>query len=171
MGWQAHLKSSAALGFAFLAFAKFLKEAKQHEPLLFREDEGGLFHGGRMFPKGRGDQPAALRCEFDQTHAPVVSIPPFHKGLPLQPIDRDTDRSGREPYFGADGIDGQRSLVEEHLEYTEIRIAQARPAQVQALFRVSGPGPKRLREYQPDVNPGCVLHSSASLPHLNASTY
>src|SRR6266478_7370594 len=92
--------------------------------------------------------------EFDQAHAAVVGILPFDKRCLLQPIDRDADRSRREPYFGTDRIDRQWSLVEQRFEHTEIRVAEACPAQVQALLRVSRQGAKRLPEHQPDMNPG-----------------
>lgn len=89
--------------------------------------------------------------ELDQAYATVVGILPFHKRFLLQPIDRDTDRSRREPYFGTNRIDRQRSLVEHHFEDAKIRVAEAGPAQIQALLRMSPQGVKGLREDQPEV--------------------
>jgi hypothetical protein len=108
------LKLISYLKFFFAAFPQLFNEPQQQEPLLFREEPGGLFHCGCVFLKDLGDEPAAFRGEFDQAHAPVVGIPPFHKPLPLQPIDRDTNRSGCEPYFGTNGVDRQGALVEQH---------------------------------------------------------
>src|SRR4029453_9634225 len=97
-----------------------------------------------MAPEGLGDERAPFRRELDQAHAPILGILPFHKRCLLQPIDRHTDRSRREPYFGTNRIDRQRSLVKQYLEHTEIRVPEACPAQVQALARMSGQGAERL---------------------------
>jgi len=67
-----------ALRFGLRAFAELFKELQQHQPLLFGEDGGGLFHGGRMFPKRLGDNSATLRRELDQAHAPGRAHGPTH---------------------------------------------------------------------------------------------
>ncbi len=100
---------------------------------------------------------AKLVLPLDQAHAPVVGILPFREPCLFQPIDGDTDRSRREPYLGPHRIDRQRPLVEQRFEHPEIRVAEACPAQVQALLRTNRQGAKRLPEHQPDMNPGRVL--------------
>src|SRR2546427_1420335 len=85
--------------------------------------------------------------EFDQAHAAVVGILPFDKRCLLQPIDRDADRSRREPYFGTDRIDRQWSraggaaglVLEIHRRGRSAR--RARPGPPRASAHPAGPDP------------------------------
>jgi hypothetical protein len=131
----AQLKS-VALRLFFLAFAQFLKKPKQDKPLLFRKDKGRLFHRGRVFPKDRGDE-RGPSPSVPPGHAPVLRILALHQRFLFQPIDRDTDRSRRKPYLGTYRVDRQRPVVKHHFEYAEIRVAETRPARIQALLRAS----------------------------------
>src|SRR5712691_10317877 len=99
-----------------------------------------------MYTKGLRDERTPFRSELDQAHAPVVGILPFHKRSLPKSVDRDTDRSRREPYFGTDRVDRQRSLMEQHFEHPEIRVAESGLAQVQTLLRMSRQGVKGLHE-------------------------
>jgi hypothetical protein len=74
------------------------------------ESAGGVFHRGRVYPKGLADERPPLRREFDQTHVPVVSIRSSRKHPLLPPVDRDADRSRREPTFGPIVLTGNGPL-------------------------------------------------------------
>jgi len=60
-----------------------------------------------VLPKSLGDERASFRREFDQAYAPVVRILASQKRFFLQAIDRDTDRSRRETYFGTRDVIAQ----------------------------------------------------------------
>ena len=66
-----------------------------------------------------------FRCQFNPAHAAVVRMivardEPFFN----QAIDGHTNGSRSEPDFWADGIDRERTLVQERFEHAEIGVAQ-----------------------------------------------
>ena len=63
---------------SFSAFPIFLRRRSNISRSSFERTLAASSIGG-VFPKGPGDERAALRREFDQAHAPVVGILPFHK--------------------------------------------------------------------------------------------
>src|SRR5580704_3469380 len=124
-----------------------------------------------MLPKGFGDERAAFRRELDQANAPVPGILPFTSAFFSSRSTATLIDPGVGHTFGSIVLTGNGPWWSRTSSTPEVRVAEACPAQVQALLRVRRQGAKRLREDQPDMYPRSSLRFSASLPHLNASYY
>ena len=73
-----------------------------------------------MLAESARNQRSSFGCQFNPAHTAVVRVilarnEPFLN----QPINRNTDRSRREPDLRADGIDRERSLMQENFQYAE----------------------------------------------------
>src|SRR4029078_7314840 len=82
-----------------------------------------------------------------------------------QTIDGYTDGSRSEPDLWTDGVHGERALVQENFQDSEIGVAQFRP--LDALSCVGEQRLKGFHENEPDVHAGGVLlFGGAFLFHL-----
>src|SRR5260370_23410505 len=83
-----------------------------------------------------------------------------------QPINRNTDRSRREPVLRADRIDRERSLMQQNFQYAEIGVAQFCP--LDAPVGVREQRLKRFHKNEPDMHAAGVLPWSCLFPpHFN----
>src|SRR5437868_6294361 len=109
-----------------------------------------------MLAKSAGDQRPSFGCQLNPAHPAVVRVI-FARNEPFfnQSIDGDTDGSGREPDFRADGIDRERALMQENFQDAEIGVAQF--CSLDAPGGVREEGLKSFHENEPDMDAGGVL--------------
>src|SRR5271170_2324602 len=99
-----------------------------------------------MLSKGGNNEVPAARGESNDPNASVFgALDPVDQALRDEAIDSDTDRTWRQIYDGAYGIDGQRSFVQQDFQHGEIREAES------GLFNTSScvpcQGAHRLHHY------------------------
>src|ERR1700761_2618689 len=144
-------------------FAQFLQKPQQCQPFVFRKDVRHLFHRGCVLAKSPANQRPSLGCQFNLVHPAVVGVilarnEPFLN----QPINRNTDRSRREPDLGADRIDRERSLMQQNFQYSEIGVAQFYP--LDALGGVRDQRLKGFHKNEPDIHAAAVWPWSCLFP-------
>jgi hypothetical protein len=151
------------------ALSQILQDTQQHQPLLFREHHGGsstaaacsreiLVISARPFEVSSTRRTRRSSVYFRFTSAF------FSSGSTAILIDPGVSHA-----LGQIVFTGNWSLVGQHFENPEIRVAEAGLAQVQTLFRMRRQGVKGLHQHQPDMNPRACLAFSLRpfriLPH------
>ncbi len=107
----------------FCAPANFFQDAFELLQLVRGKLGEDIFHSGRVLAKNRNDQFLAARGQCDDSDTTILgAFNPAYQALAIETVNRDADRSGGEIHLRSDRIDGERTLVQEHLENPEVGI-------------------------------------------------